>query len=175
MGLAVDGGRQCASSSTIAKPVNFKADFDISNYVAEGDESYSLTALPPNTDAELLDAMKLLKAEVKQQSHPLHIPEPFWYFDGESIDRTQACLELVVIGLRDLPPFNFQEIKSPYIELRMDSVGEVKKTDISRTPSPKNPNFVRTFHFNCMLPVEEIYRSPLQVRLSDCVFICLSC
>ena len=84
---------------------------------------------------------------------------------------SERYIELILLGLRDLAPFNFQAIQNPFLEiecLSADNTKEVYRTKAVKKPSPSNPNFLE--HVKSMavqLPDNPIFALPLFLRVFD--------
>jgi len=78
----------------------------------------------------------------------------------------KAYLELILIGIRDMAPFNFQSMCAPFVEIELNSFGSsyLSTTGSSKRPVPDNPNFLEKIVMPVMLPEHSIFCSPLQVR-----------
>ena len=49
-----------------------------------------------------------------------------------TLRKMRVFVEVVVVGVRELAPYNFQEIQAPFVELHLDSMGTVhKQTTVS--------------------------------------------
>eukprot|EP01034_Spumella_vulgaris_P027083 gene27083-33756_t len=80
-----------------------------------------------------------------------------------------AYIELILIGVRDMSPFNFQAMQHPFMEIELNSFGTsyLSCTKASKRPSPSNPNFLEKIIMPVKLPENSIFASPLQVRARD--------
>ena len=81
-----------------------------------------------------------------------------------------AYVEMIVIGLRNLQPYNFQAIQNPYLEI--ESPQESGKTNVtvtktSRKPTPSSPNFLERYVIPIKVPVNPIFTQPLFLRVVD--------
>lgn len=80
-----------------------------------------------------------------------------------------AFVEIVVVGLRDLAPFQFQPMQSPYLEIRYDFLDFHKshKTAPSKKPEPSNPNYLEKVIIPCRIPINPIFCPPLLLVARD--------
>eukprot|EP01038_Epipyxis_sp_PR26KG_P004421 gene4421-6250_t len=80
-----------------------------------------------------------------------------------------AFIELIVIGVRDLAPYKFQEMQSPFMEIELNSFGStyLATTATSKKPNPSNPNYLEKIKMPVKLPENSIFSSPLQIRMRD--------
>jgi len=81
----------------------------------------------------------------------------------------KAWIELILIGIRDMAPYNFQNMKSPFVEIELNSFGSeyLSETSPSKRPEPMNPNFLEKIKMEVQLPLESVFSSPLQIRARD--------
>jgi hypothetical protein len=81
-----------------------------------------------------------------------------------------AYVEMIIIGLRNLQPFNFQAIQNPFLEIELpqdDGKTSVTVTKSSRKPTPSSPNFLERFVIPIKVPVNPIFTQPLFIRVVD--------
>lgn len=86
------------------------------------------------------------------------------------IPESKDCyIEMVAIGLRNLPPYRFQAVQNPFMEVSLNSLGAVydSKTKSSKHPNPANPNFLEVIKMNVKLPVHSMFASPINIRVID--------
>ena len=83
----------------------------------------------------------------------------------------KAYIELILIGIRDMAPYNFQAMTAPFLELELNSFGSsyLSTTQSSKRPTPDNPNFLEKIIMPVQLPEHSIFCSPLQVRV---IYLC---
>jgi hypothetical protein len=80
-----------------------------------------------------------------------------------------AFIEVLVIGVRDMSPYNFIPMQAPYLEIEMDSFGTKYKsgTNKSKKPNPSNPNFLEKLIIPVKLPIKSLYSAPLVLTARD--------
>jgi hypothetical protein len=78
---------------------------------------------------------------------------------------------MVVLGLRNLLPYNFQAIQNPYLEIETGNEHggkpEITITKTSKKPSPNNANFLERFIIDAKLPINPIFAQPILLRVID--------
>lgn len=84
-------------------------------------------------------------------------------------DMKDAFIEIIAIGIRDMKPYLFQPMVSPFLELELNSTGAsyLAATEPTRRPMPNNPNFLEKILIPCKIPWKSIYATPLQLRSKD--------
>jgi hypothetical protein len=82
-----------------------------------------------------------------------------------AVPHQQAFIELILIGMRDLAPYNFQAMSAPFLEIELNSFGStyLSTTASSKRPEPENPNFLEKIIMPVELPEHSVFASPLQV------------
>lgn len=80
-----------------------------------------------------------------------------------------AYLEVIALGIRNMAPFNFQAMTSPFLEIEYDSFGhkEIVTTEASKKPNPNDPNFLQRLVFEVQLPDNALFATPLHLRARD--------
>lgn len=96
------------------------------------------------------------------------IPKPV-RLGGITPESRKAYIELILIGVRDMAPYNFQSMVSPFLEIELISFGSsyLSTTAPSKRPEPSNPNFLERIVLPVMLPEHSIFSTPLQIRARD--------
>lgn len=81
----------------------------------------------------------------------------------------QAYIEILAIGLRDMKPFNFQSMVSPFLEMELECIDKKVsiQTDHSKRPSPDDPNFLQRLIMPVMLPNNALFATPMALRARD--------
>jgi hypothetical protein len=81
----------------------------------------------------------------------------------------QAYIEILAIGLRDMKPFNFQAMVSPFLEMELECIDKKVsiQTDHSKRPSPDDPNFLERLIMPVMLPDNALFATPMALRARD--------
>ncbi|CAK4632712.1 unnamed protein product [Aphanomyces euteiches] len=82
----------------------------------------------------------------------------------------KAYLEIIVLGLRDLRPYQFLPIQLPYIEFTLggrDSASKEMKTDKSKRPTGDNPNFLQRIVREVDLPEDPLFAPMLNIMVKD--------
>jgi hypothetical protein len=119
--------------------------------------------VPGDSSGEVLMSVQLIPLA---DGRKLHVKE-------EDIDITpptrMAFVEFIVIGVRDMAPFHFQEMQNPFLEINLNSFGTEYKsaTGASKRPTPSNPNYLEKIVMEVKLPENSIYCTPLSVIAKD--------
>jgi len=115
---------------------------------------------PGDSTGQLLTMVQLIPTLGKQISRD---PAPI------VPDTRKAYLELILIGIRHMSPYNFQAMQSPFLQFELNSFGStyLLETASSKRPDPSNPNFLEKIVMPVMLPEHSVFSSPLQVRARD--------
>jgi hypothetical protein len=81
----------------------------------------------------------------------------------------QAYIEILAIGLRDMKPFNFQAMVSPFLEMELECIDKkvMIQTDHSKRPSPEDCNFLQRLIMPVMLPNNALFATPMALRARD--------
>ncbi|OQR94660.1 hypothetical protein THRCLA_08129 [Thraustotheca clavata] len=91
----------------------------------------------------------------------------------EIIPKTRkAYLEIVVLGLRDMKPFQFMPMQLPFIEFSLGGAktaqgGVELKTERSKRPSASNPNYLHRIVHEVELPEDPLFAPVLGVVVKD--------
>lgn len=121
-----------------------------------------LKEVPGDTEGSLLVLVELIPGMAGQETIAEAPPsiEP---------QMRSAVIEVIAVGCRDLAPYNFLPIQAPYLHFEIDSHKTVYKSrsQISKRPSPQNPNFLDRILINVQLPLKSIYASPLCISVKD--------
>lgn len=74
-------------------------------------------------------------------------------------DTRLAFIEITALGLRNMQPYKFQKMVSPFVEVFVQSIGgkHLVGTDTSKSPSPMNPNYLEQFTVEVKLPRNALY------------------
>mmetsp|Transcript_15392 Transcript_15392/g.31719 ORF Transcript_15392/g.31719 Transcript_15392/m.31719 type:complete len:1960 (+) Transcript_15392:197-6076(+) len=114
-----------------------------------------------DSEGEILCCFQLIKKRAPEMVMP-DIPD----ISPELMD---AFIEVVVIGCRDLSPYQMMPMQFPKVEFSVDSPDGARKqaTDNSKRPSGSNPNFLERIVLPCKMPVDAIFAPPMTVRLFD--------
>lgn len=80
-----------------------------------------------------------------------------------------AIIEFIVIGIRDMAPFNFQNMQNPFLAIELNSFGStfLSETKPSKKPEPMNPNYLERILMPVELPLNSIYTTPLLIKAHD--------
>ncbi|RHY35089.1 hypothetical protein DYB32_000418 [Aphanomyces invadans] len=81
-----------------------------------------------------------------------------------------AYLEIIVLGLRDLKPYQFLPIQMPFIEFNLGSsehANQEMKTEKSKRPSGANPNFLQRIVREVELPEDSLFAPMLNILVKD--------
>jgi hypothetical protein len=118
---------------------------------------------PKDTSGRLLSAFQLIQKEI---AHEIPLPN----LEPELRDCT---IQIAIIGVRNLPPYQFRDVVAPMIEFDMGDRTDASK--ILRNSKPliptSNPtsdfNFVELIDIPYRLPIEELYSPWVNVRLTE--------
>lgn len=85
------------------------------------------------------------------------------------IPTRSAYIEFLIIGVRDMAPYNFQSMQAPFLEVELCSFHSVYKsaTTASKRPDPSNPNYLERIILPVELPEKSIFSTPLQIKARD--------
>lgn len=79
-----------------------------------------------------------------------------------------AWIEITLIGLRDLKKYGFNAIRDPYVRFHVPATGNNSVvTHCSKSPSPKDPNYLKTYTLAVELPENAAFAPPLDIRVYD--------
>ncbi|CAK4072437.1 unnamed protein product [Aphanomyces euteiches] len=81
-----------------------------------------------------------------------------------------AYLEVIVLGLRDMRPYQFLPIQLPYIDFNLggaEHANQEMKTEKSKRPSGANPNFLQRIVREVELPENSLFAPMLNVFVKD--------
>ncbi len=94
------------------------------------------------------------------------VPKPEQYFE---VPTRNAFIEFLVIGMRDMAPYDFLPMQAPYISMELSSFGSVYKstTGTSKKPEPANPNYLERIVMPVTLPDNALFSTPLQIKAHD--------
>ncbi|EQC29479.1 hypothetical protein SDRG_12727 [Saprolegnia diclina VS20] len=84
----------------------------------------------------------------------------------------KAYLEIIVLGLRDMKPFQFMPMQLPFIEFTLGGAkalqgGEELVTERSKRPSAANPNYLHRIVQEVELPEDPLFAPVLGVLVKD--------
>jgi hypothetical protein len=81
----------------------------------------------------------------------------------------QAWIEVIAVGIRNMKPYKFQSMMSPYLEMEMECVDKkvTMETEPSKRPTPDDPNFLQRLVMPVMLPDNALFAPPLALRARD--------
>jgi hypothetical protein len=122
--------------------------------------------VPGDSQGELLLNVQVIRLSEDKNSDRDKLMKPPNSITPEMRD---AFIEIIAIGIRDMTPFNFQPMVSPFLQLELNSTGAsyLAETEPTRRPSPSNPNFLEKILIPCKIPWKSIYATPLQLRAKD--------
>ena len=74
----------------------------------------------------------------------------------------QAWIEMIIMGVRNLAPYHFRSMTSPYLVITLESLGNsyTCETNPSKTPNPDNPNFLGTLSVDRLCCLCCLYAAP---------------
>jgi hypothetical protein len=119
---------------------------------------------PGDGDGEILVNVQLIPT--MNNPHSDKIKNPPLSITPETKD---AFIDIIAVGMRDMAPFHFQPIQSPFLEIELMSTGNhyLQATAPSKRPTASNPNFLQQLLLPCKLPLKSIFATPLQLRAKD--------
>ncbi|OQS02130.1 hypothetical protein THRCLA_05475 [Thraustotheca clavata] len=82
----------------------------------------------------------------------------------------KAYLEIIVLGLRDMKPYQFLPIQLPFVEFTLGGkahANQEMKTEKSKRPSGSNPNFLQRIVREVELPEVSLFAPMLNVMVRD--------
>ncbi|KAF0685790.1 Aste57867_22398 [Aphanomyces stellatus] len=82
----------------------------------------------------------------------------------------KAYLEIIVLGLRDMRPYQFLPIQLPFIEFTLggrEHASQEMKTEKSKRPSGENPNFLQRIVREVELPEDALFAPMLNIMVKD--------
>ncbi|OQS01372.1 hypothetical protein ACHHYP_01203 [Achlya hypogyna] len=82
----------------------------------------------------------------------------------------KAFVEIIVLGLRDMKPFQFLPVQLPFIEFTLGGkthANQEMKTEKSKRPSGANPNFLQRIVREVELPEDSLFAPMLNVMVRD--------
>ncbi|EQC29478.1 hypothetical protein SDRG_12726 [Saprolegnia diclina VS20] len=82
----------------------------------------------------------------------------------------RAYIEIIVLGLRDMKPFQFLPIQLPFIEFTLGGkthANQEMKTEKSKRPSGANPNFLQRIVREVELPEDSQFAPMLNIMVRD--------
>jgi len=118
---------------------------------------------PGDGEGELLVSVELIRKDPGVVIPPL----PPYSIRPTTYD---AWIEVIILGLRNLAPFNFQAIQNPFLEFVVeDGNGSHQRTCTrnSKKPSPANPNFLEKLVLPVQLPTNPMFAQPLFLNVKD--------
>ncbi|ETV80250.1 hypothetical protein H257_06591 [Aphanomyces astaci] len=103
---------------------------------------------------------------VKMDQPDMELPPP------ESIVPAvrKAYVEIIVLGLRDMRPYQFLPIQLPFIEFTLggrEHASQEMKTEKSKRPSGENPNFLQRIVREVELPEDSLFAPMLNIMVKD--------
>ncbi|RHY24406.1 hypothetical protein DYB25_000601 [Aphanomyces astaci] len=115
-----------------------------------------------DTDGQILASIVVIKLDRPDAVLP---PPP------SIVPKTRvAYLEIIVLGLRDLKPYQFLPIQLPYIEFNLgssDHANQEMKTEKSKRPSGANPNYLQRIVREVELPEDSLFAPMLNILVKD--------
>ncbi|CAM9243290.1 unnamed protein product, partial [Sphacelaria rigidula] len=81
-----------------------------------------------------------------------------------------AYLDMVILGIRDLQPYNYLPMQLPYCVFEVDDMDGTKRslqTETSNKPSGSNANFLKRVKMKLELPREVTYAPRVKIRVYD--------
>lgn len=117
--------------------------------------------VPGDSQGEILCSFQL----IPKVTPDMIIPDPI---DIKPTLRT-AYIEIIALGVRNMAPFQFQSMVSPFLELSIECPDKKMQieTDTSKRPSPDNPNFLQRLIMEVQLPDNALFAVPMMMRARD--------
>jgi hypothetical protein len=116
---------------------------------------------PGDCDGSILCSFQL----IAKTTPDMVIPKPL------SIEPSlkKAYIEIIALGIRNMQPFQFQGMVSPFLELSIECPKKKMQieTENSKRPSPDNPNFLQRLIMEVELPDNALFAVPLMMRARD--------
>eukprot|EP00602_Paraphysomonas_sp_CaronLab_P003319 CAMPEP_0185019240 /NCGR_PEP_ID=MMETSP1103-20130426/1865_1 /TAXON_ID=36769 /ORGANISM="Paraphysomonas bandaiensis, Strain Caron Lab Isolate" /LENGTH=1852 /DNA_ID=CAMNT_0027549443 /DNA_START=18 /DNA_END=5573 /DNA_ORIENTATION=+ len=80
-----------------------------------------------------------------------------------------AFIEVIALGIRNMKPYKFQSMVSPFLEMEMECIDKKVTivTEDSKKPSPDDPNFLQRLVMPVMLPDNALFATPMALRARD--------
>ena len=122
---------------------------------------------PGDSTGDILVLVQLIKTNGRNL--PDKIPNPIPPELSIMPAARDAFVEMILLGCRDLAPFNFRPMAAPFLEMTLDSLGSsyTSKTQPSKVPNPSNPNYLERIVLPVKLPEKSIYASPMSIKVRD--------
>ena len=81
----------------------------------------------------------------------------------------KAYIEIIALGVRNMAPYQFQGMVSPFLELSIECPKKKMQieTENSKKPSPDNPNFLQRLIMEVELPDNALFAVPMMMRARD--------
>jgi hypothetical protein len=117
--------------------------------------------VPKDSQGELLISVQLVptlgKGKIEQPPKTFEVPT------------RPGFIEFLVIGIRDMAPYDFLPMQAPFIGLELSSFGSKYKsmTATSKKPDPSNPNYLEKIIMPVTLPDNALFSTPLQIKAHD--------
>lgn len=116
--------------------------------------------VPKDSQGQVLMLVQLVPTLGRKVPAP---PEKF------EVPTRNAFIEFLVIGIREMAPYDYLPMQAPYIALELASFGSKYKsaTATSKKPDPSNPNYLEKIIMPVTLPDNALFSVPLQVKAHD--------
>ncbi|KAI9909986.1 hypothetical protein PsorP6_010790 [Peronosclerospora sorghi] len=117
---------------------------------------------PGDSEGELLASLELVRKRFPDETVPRSLPI-------RPLNR-RAYLEITVLGLRKLEPYQFVPIQLPFVEFVLggkDHAAQEMLTDKSKRPSGSNPNFLARIVKPVDLPENALFAPRLNIIVKD--------
>ncbi|KAF0685797.1 Aste57867_22405 [Aphanomyces stellatus] len=115
-----------------------------------------------DTEGEILASVAVVKLDRPDAVVP---PPP------SIVPKTRtAYLELIVLGLRDMRPFQFLPIQLPFVDFNLgntEHANQEMRTEKSKRPSGANPNFLQRIVREVELPEDSLFAPMLNILVKD--------
>jgi hypothetical protein len=116
-----------------------------------------------DSEGDILASFQLFRKETPDQFIPPQmsiVPE-----------YQQAWLEVIVLGLREMVPYQFLPMQLPFVEIEVTSGQnrgkEIFTTNTSKKPTGEDPNFLERLVIPVLLPTNALFASPVKIRAID--------
>ena len=133
-------------------------------------EWYPLMKEEPNdTEGEVLASFELIAKTTPDQKL---VPPQMKHHKKDPVvppPSRKATVEIIVMGMRDMQPYQFQGMVLPSMEFELAMGTEVVKavTSAKKYPNPANPNFLERILMEVKLPENPVFAPAIKVIAKD--------
>ncbi|OQR97039.1 hypothetical protein THRCLA_07103 [Thraustotheca clavata] len=115
-----------------------------------------------DTDGAILASIVVVKMDMPDMVLP--VPRPI------HPKMRKAYIEIIILGLRDMRPYQFLPIQLPFLEFTLGGkvhASQEMKTEKSKRPSAQNPNFLQRIVREVELPEDPLFTPMLNIMVRD--------